>query len=285
MSLELSGLMGSSFPQQGTIDWIKLGKVGVTATVSILSRLSAAHVDPFTISVAQAVASQFILSTEGKARISECLSSLRSLTSLNGVLWFGFGRQHVVYILADTSHGFSTIALCGAPSEVWPIETVVAIMDELPGVYQAPSELRPSLLQWSALVSNCTGVISKTNFGLVAEHFMSLDGTDPIVDTDQWGRNPVNELRPRKRHSGLPSDIASALRAIAELSSGKLTLIELCGGATCGLLAASAYWFLGLDVEIRKGPDLVYRSVLENRPVRLLVRYVDGDNKAESPEI
>ena len=67
MAVNISDLTSASFPQQGTVDWIKLGKTSVTATLGILSRISAAHVDPFTLTVAQAIADQYKLSSNGKA--------------------------------------------------------------------------------------------------------------------------------------------------------------------------------------------------------------------------
>ena len=266
----------ASFPQQGTVDWIKLGKTGVTATVEILSRVSAAHVDPFTLTVAQAIADQYKLSSTGKARMNECLRSLKSYASLDGALWFGFGRKHVVHILASTSQGICTIALCGGLAEVLSPEVVASVLDELPATYEAPTYLRPSLLQWSALVSNCSGVVSTSNFGLVAEHFMGLDGGGILPLTglakELVGKNLGSQMG-HLRDCGQPKDVARALHAIGKLSSGNLVSIELRGGAICGLLAALAYWFLGLAIEIRKGGTLLYRSVSEDHPVQVLVTY------------
>ena len=284
MAVNLSDSNTASFPQQGTVDWIKLGKTGVTATVAILSRMSAAHVDPFTLTVAQAMAGQYKLSSTGKARMNECLRSLKSYASLDGVLWFGFGREHVVHILAGTTQGISTIALCGGLSEVLSTEAVALILDELPATYEAPIYLRPSLLQWSALVSNCSGVVSSTNFGLVAEHFMSLDGDGRILPSDLLTKNlfensPGSQMG-QMRDCGQPKDVASALHAMGRLSSGTLTAIELRGGAICGLLGALAYWFLGLEIEIRKGSTLVYRSISDDEPVQILVTYPAANNES-----
>ena len=176
------------FQQQGTVDWVKLGKTGVTASISVLSRLSGANVDPFTISVAQAMAGQFKLSRAGVARMNECLQSLETFVSLDGVMWFGFGHKHIVRLLAGTAQGVSTLALCSSLSEVLTTGRVAAILDELAATYGAPAELRPSLLQWAALVSNCSGVVSKTNFSLVAEHFIGLDG-NPILPPERRNRS------------------------------------------------------------------------------------------------
>ncbi|KAL9119649.1 MAG: hypothetical protein Q9187_003797 [Circinaria calcarea] len=278
MSISIGDGSISSFSQQGTIDWVQLGNTGVTATVAILSRISAAHIDPFTLTVAQAVAGQYKLSCKGKARLNECLQSLKCFASFENVLWFGFGIKHVIRILARTTQGMSTIALCGSLSEVMSSEMVASILDELPAIYGAPLELRPSLLQWEALVTNCSGVISSTNFGLVAEYFMGLSGDGPVAPHPFHIKNP----RTQSRDCGQPKDVATALHAIGKLSSGSLIAIELRGGAVCGLLGALGFWFLGLEVEIRKGSIVAYRSVSDEEPVQILVTYGAVNDQASS---
>ena len=270
------------FQQQGTVDWVKLGKTGVTATVSVLSRLSAANVDPFTISVAQALAGQLKLSTAGVARMNECLHSLEAFVSLDSAMWFGFGHKHVVRLLAGTAQGVSTLALCSSLSEVLVTDRVAAILDEVASAYGAPAELRPSLLQWAALVSNCSGVVSRTNFGLVAEHFIGLDG-NPLLPPSGRHRTfeairgiPAPPLQ-HIRDAGQCKDVAFALHEIGRLSFGGLISLELRGGSVCGLLGAFAFWFLGLEIEIRKGVSVVHRSTSENNPVQILVTYSAGD--------
>ena len=134
-----------SFAQQGTLDWVGLGDKAFEASLNILSRFSGANIDPFTLTVAQAIASQFQLSRDGKNRLKECLQSLKCFASLEDVLWFGFGIKHVIRILANTTHGISTIAVCGSLSEVLSTEAATSILDELSETYGAPAELRPSL--------------------------------------------------------------------------------------------------------------------------------------------
>ena len=100
MSIEIGGEYSSNFSQQGTIDWVQLGNVAVTASVNILSRLSAADIDPFTIAVAKTVAGQFQLSRIGKERMNETLRSLHCFPSIENIIWLGFGIKHVIRILA-----------------------------------------------------------------------------------------------------------------------------------------------------------------------------------------
>ena len=79
--------------------------------------------------------------------MNECLQSLRSYTSLEGALWFGFGSKHVVHILAGTTQGIGIIALCVDLAEILSSEMIASVLDELPTTYEAPTYFRPSLLQ------------------------------------------------------------------------------------------------------------------------------------------
>ena len=163
----------------------------------------------------------------------------------------------------------STIALYGSLSEVMSTEMVASILDELPEAYDAPPELCPSVTQWEAIAKTCSGVISATNFSLVSEHFMGLSGDGPVTPHPFVIKNPG----PQSRDCGEPKHIASALHALGKLSTGSLIAIELRGGAACGLLGALGYYFLGLEVEIRRGHVVLYRSASAEIPVQILVTY------------
>ena len=113
---------------------------------------------------------------------------------------------------------------------------------------------------------------------------MSLDGESLILpltgpDKQQVERNPQWQV-PQMRDCGQPKDVARALHTIRKISSGDLIDVELHGGAICGLLAAFAYWFLGLTIEIRKGGTLLYRSTSEEHPVQLLVKYATTETES-----
>ena len=280
MGLSIGDGNQPAFSQQGTIDWVQLGDTGVRATVSVLSRISAGNVDPFTITVMQALASQYQLSPLGKTRINESLQSLKCFASIRNLLWFGFGINHVVHILELTDHGVSALALCGSLSEVMSAEMVASILDKLPAIYDAPQHLRPSLSQWEALVVSCDKAISRTNFGLIAEHFMSLHGDEPVGPPQLLLRHAPGAWQ--FRACGQPSDIATALDMFSKISSNSLKAVELRGDAVCGLLAAFGFWFLGLEVEIRKGSTVPYRSVSAKSHVHIVVEYRLADHQTSS---
>ena len=61
----------SSFVQQGTVDWSSLARASVTASISVLTRLSGCGVEPWTATVASVILGTIKLSTQGEANVNE----------------------------------------------------------------------------------------------------------------------------------------------------------------------------------------------------------------------
>lgn len=121
-----------------------MANTSVSTSVAILSRLSAANIDPFTLAVGHVLSAGFKLSIIGQKRLHEALSKLVSCSSIGNMIW-------------------SAIA--------------AMILSELAELHGAPEDLRPSLQQWLHLIRSCSGVLAGTNFSCVAERFMSLAGS------------------------------------------------------------------------------------------------------------
>ena len=139
------------------------------------------------------------------------------------MLWFGFGAQHPIRQLAQTTHGSSCIALCASLLRVLSdTEAAALIMAELANLYNAPEELTPSLQQWQALLDSSSGALMASPFGCVVDHFMRLSG----------------DCTKRSRRFADPESLAKALQAIARLSTGSLISITLVGSwmwIPCGI--------------------------------------------------
>ena len=56
----------AGFNQQGQVDWVALGNSTVSASVAVFARLTAAKIDPQTVSIGHALSSNFNLSTSGE---------------------------------------------------------------------------------------------------------------------------------------------------------------------------------------------------------------------------
>ena len=270
MDLALAGSANPAFAQQGTIDWVQLSQSSLTASMAIFSRLSAANLDAFTVGTGLAICAKFRLSRRGEDRLRECLSKLHCFSTLGQVLWIGFGIENIVRVLAETNHGMSTIAICGALSEVMPAELAAVVLDDLAELYGAPNNFRPSLQQWENLIKACSGVLSSSTFGATADQFMRFH-SEPSEKTPDFGD---------------PKHTTNALKALACLSTGSLASIELCGGPSCGWVAAIASWFLGVNVEIKRNGIPLFKSDPTTHEAQLLVSYGKNNmNEARDLEI
>ena len=165
-------------------------------------------------------------------------------------------------------------------------EDAAMVFNELPGLYKAPSNLQPSISQWEALITSCCGAMATSNFGLVAEHFMSLN------DDTYLTQSFIHELTSstgtsngKRRLAGEPKDIAAVIHAIGRLSLGSLIAIELHGSAICGFLAAMANWFFGLEVQIRKGGIIVHSTVSDPQAAQIIVEYKTESCPAQSQNL
>lgn len=269
MDLALAGSTNSAFAQQGTIDWVQLSQSSLTASMAIYSRLSAANLDAFTVGTGLAICAKFRLSRRGEDRLRECLSKLHCFSVMGNVLWIGFGMKHIIRVLAETNHGMSTITMCGALSEVMPADLAAVILDDLARAYGAPEDFRPSLQQWENLIKACSGVLSSSNFGKTADQFMRFHSVPSETPPD----------------FGDPDDTANALKALACLSTGSLTSIELHGGPSCGWIAAIASWFLGIEIEIRRDGTTLFQSDPTRPEAQLLVSFSRNMNEAHGSEV
>ncbi|KAI9877936.1 MAG: hypothetical protein M1830_002418 [Pleopsidium flavum] len=262
----------------GQLDWVGLTNNTITASTAIFQRLSQANVDPYTLAMAQAVSSHFKMSSLGQRRVHEALQGLKWCSSLGNALWFGVGVKHITRMLADTKEGTMCLALCASLSEVFSTEISARVLAELATVLGLPEGSGPSLQQWERLVTSCAGTLAATNFGCIAGHFIGLRGKYGTSMSPETPR--VNHLY---RGMSNITDLAQAMGAIVEISKGSLASITLIGGAACGWVAAFAYWFLGLDVEITRSDreqDILYSSSLNGQANVTVVYDVQGSNNA-----
>ncbi|KAK3302833.1 uncharacterized protein B0T15DRAFT_538349 [Chaetomium strumarium] len=263
-----SGAAQNQLTQQGSVDWIQLAKTTISFPMSVLARLAAADIAPHTIVVGQSISSAFVLSTQGMERFTEALKSLPSCSSIGDVIWFGFGIRHIVREIAQTVQGATLLTLCASLAELQSAKACAAILMHFTRVSGAPSELQPSPQQWINMVEACSGILRPTTFGCIADQFMAFSA---VSDSSQQGE---------------PEDVARALHAVALVSSNAMHSVTLVGGPSCGWIAAFGFFFLGLDVEIRRdsGSTLCYRSAADENQVRIFVHY-DGSSTSRELQV
>ncbi|KAF9772554.1 hypothetical protein IL306_009746 [Fusarium sp. DS 682] len=99
LSQDLQPSTAVGFQQQGTVDWTKVLSGSVSFSVDVLSRLSKAGIEAFTIYAARAIFSNVKLGPNGELRLHRALDKLSAFPSFGKVLWFGMAG--VTYEVLD----------------------------------------------------------------------------------------------------------------------------------------------------------------------------------------
>lgn len=241
------------FQQQGEVDWVSLSRSSVTFSLGILSRLSAASIDPYTVTVGNLLGNIFELSQDGRRHIEHALSRLRCFQGVGNLLWFGFGIKHIVRAICVTEQGAILVALAAALAECFDEDESARVLHfmakRLPGL-----NFVPSLTQWRALIRSCSGLLAATPFPLRAENLMNMSLRDRSrlrSRTGTEGGIPNVGFHPsHERRSTNPEDLAEVLLAIGRVSRHEWNSITIIGSREAGWAAAVAEWLFGLSVII-----------------------------------
>ncbi|OAL54580.1 hypothetical protein IQ07DRAFT_640085 [Pyrenochaeta sp. DS3sAY3a] len=228
-------LNSTQFPQQGQVDWVSLSGSTIRFSLGVLSRLSAASIDPYTLTVGHFIGGSFELSSTGRKNMQSALSQLKSFGGLGEVLWFGFGIKNVVRSISVTEEGATLVALCAALSECFPDDLSAEILAEL---LKAKGDFHPTpaVSEWGNLIRACSGIFSTTSFPIRAETLMSM-----YVPAEQAG---TYSARPGA------SSMADTLTGLGNVSRGIWSSITIIGCREAGWIAALAEWLFGLTVII-----------------------------------
>ncbi|KAG4257940.1 hypothetical protein FPRO03_02895 [Fusarium proliferatum] len=245
MAQDLQPSTAAGFQQQGTVDWTRVLSGSVTFSVDVLSQLSKAGVEAFTVYAARAIFSNVKIGPNGELRLHRALDKLTAFPSFDKVLWFGFGVKHLIWTMQESREGLNCLGICACLTEGYGTPVAAKIIRELFLLYDPPSELAPALRQWHALVESSGGLLASSEFGLV------LHGLTKLC---------LVEGRSNLRDHGSPKDIALVLKEVFEVSAGRLNRVFMSGGADCAWVAAVAHWLLDLRVEVQnQDGTIIYR--------------------------
>ena len=270
-SLSSRGNRGAipTFAQQGQVDWVAFGNTAWSLTSAILQRFSAAEVQPATYGAGLALGCQFELGALGSRRIEDQLRRLRGFESCQKLVWFGFGYKHFVHLLSESQAGFNCLALCACLVDTHTSDVAADILSKLWTVYGFPMEYQPSHVQFVNLVKACEGVLAQSPFGHIVEQMTDLGrySSKMLYDTTMsprnWGKCAESE------------GIASVLRALFDISKGKMETITVTGGLECAFIGGMAKWLFDLHVYI-KGLDAPY----QNQTPHVIIQYDSPTNAA-----
>ncbi|KAF5557713.1 hypothetical protein FNAPI_5306 [Fusarium napiforme] len=245
MSQDLQPSTAVGFQQQGTVDWTRVLSGSVTFSVDVLSRLSTAGIEAFTVYAARAIFSKAKLGPNGELRLHRALAKLSAFPSFGKVLWFGFGVKHIIWSMQESTEDLNCLGICACLAEGFSTIVAAKVMRELFLLYNPPVELTPALRQWISLVECSGGLLASSEFGLVLHGLTKICLKDGVCNL---------------QGSGSPKDIALVLKEVFEVSAGRLDRLFLSGGTDCAWIAAVAHWLLDLRVDVQEADGtIIYR--------------------------
>ncbi|KAJ8131967.1 hypothetical protein O1611_g1654 [Lasiodiplodia mahajangana] len=262
MSASPSSSVG--FAQQGQVDWVAFGDTFVHLTINILGRLEGAGVQALTYAGIELVVQQFQLPELGRQRILSVVQGLGVHNGVSNLLWFGFGHRSLFRHLSESVSGLKCIALCSCLGEVHSETTSAKVLCALWKELGFPEDFEPSHTQFVALIKACGGALATSPFPELLHRML-----------------PGNMTGPTQQRSSDPADIARALHALFQISSGQKKSLALVGGAECSFVAAMAYWIFDFDVYVEDMDEqLVFRSsisgtTIQSASAQVYVRYMD----------
>ena len=269
----------NNFQQQGQIDWVELSDKVISFTFNLLSRLSSAGVDPYTLTVGYAMANTFQLGQAGRRNIEQVMTSLKYFKGISDALWFGFGHRSLPRTMATTEQGALCMALCAALAENYDQDLAAEILHEYIKLCRIPMSLTPAIGEWRALLLACKGTLATSNLPTQLGKFMRIErGYCQILDR--------TEHSTVSRTFATPQSIAEALLLIAEVSRGTLASVVITGGSDTAWLAAVAEWLLDLTLLIKTDTDPeFYSNCPPSQEPQIVFNYKQADTREESSQL
>ncbi|KAF8854431.1 hypothetical protein BDZ45DRAFT_676977 [Acephala macrosclerotiorum] len=267
----------NSFPQTGAWNMLDLSKLPVQATLGVLSRYSAARVNPYTALVGEVLCHNFQLTTKGRRNVEAVVKSLKVVGSLGDTLEFGFGIEDVVRSMVKSERGCVCLALCAALMDCYSEDMAVEVLIEMANLTKVDGQYMPSSESWKELLRACAGALSASKFPVVAEHFMQLNKEEQRLGAYRG----FESLPTTYRGCSSPKSIAKALLALSQISRNEMQSVTLLGGADVGWLAAMADWLLDLRTQIiQPDGEVFYTNCESAKIVQVQVMYMGTDGTA-----
>lgn len=248
---------GSSFAQQGSLDWVALGNMQYSASIAVLGRLAKAGIDSLTVAFGQAMCTKLPIGSHGENILAGAMSTLAAKSCASDLLWFGTGVRHVLRELVQTSQGCSLVALCAALTEGHSIAVSALILYDIAKQVGGPQDLQPSLEQWQALIRTAAPAFNSTTFGLRVQQIARFAPSPAIVNRVGSDENAhrfhkvMTGTINTTPDIGHPTDLAKVLLSIGQIVQGNLHSVSLKGGCCCSWIAAWADFVLALRVLVR----------------------------------
>ena len=252
----------NGFAQQGQVDWVLFGKTAYTATFAVMQRLAQAGIQPITHGAGLALGTQFTFGLTGQNGVNDALSKLQGVPGFDNVLYFGFGYESFVRVIASSQLGVNCVVLCSALSETHSDEVTAWTLAALWEILLFPARYQPSQTQFLALIRACSGVLTSTTFSQTADMML---GDRRHTKMGYWGT---------QNRAASPDSLAKVLNALFKISRREAEGIKVFGGWECAFIAAMSYWLFNFTAQVFDEDGLqVFTSTDDDRSAQVVIFY------------
>ena len=258
ITYQVGGPSAPAFAQQGQVDWVAFGNTTWSMTSALLQRFSGADIQPATYGAGVALGCRFTLGSRAQHRIEKILDGLQGRGSFHNILWFGFGYRSFVNMIKTTRPGFQLVALCACIAETHSLDVAGFILQEVWKKCEFPIEYEPSHEQFANLVKPCQGIFAASSFGSHVNRMLGSEWSTELNSKNDWDR------------CAQASDIAKVLRALFDISNGRIDSITVSGGCECAWVGAVAEWLFDLNVQV----EGVHDEMPEYQSPHVVIKYV-----------
>ncbi|KAI5845837.1 hypothetical protein DFP73DRAFT_547403 [Morchella snyderi] len=250
--------MAVSFAQNGTVDWTSLTSMTVSVPLTLMSRLSQAGVDQYTLELVKFYGQFINLPSQHLEVVEKGLLQAKKFGFSANALFVGTGISLVPSLLARTRGGIAFAAVTMALRASFEANFTARVLSEWLSFFERPAELSlPSVSQLQAVGNEVAGC-----------------PIDPEIGRVIWGLEQLiekNTAEPRQPNSSLPrslispphaQDLASAIHTIVTIRPSQTVVMRFKSsvGPSATWLAAFASKSVGLSVSLEIGNKIVWEQ-------------------------
>lgn len=134
-------------------------------SIEDLQRFSSGDIDPWTLTLGQALCERFKFAPLGHRNIGSALHNLPGEQFSQQQFEIGYGTQHIIHYLLRSADGVALAAIVGVLAEYFKQDFVVDFFLLLAKKSKVPESLRPLERQWRRVVQVLYGVLAISTFG------------------------------------------------------------------------------------------------------------------------
>ncbi|KAH8151452.1 uncharacterized protein LAJ45_04657 [Morchella importuna] len=247
--------MSVSFPQNGTVDWTSLTSMTVSVPLTLMSRLSQAGVDQYTLELVKFYGQFMNLPSQHLEVVEKSLLQAKKFGFSANALFVGTGISLVPSLLARTRGGIAFSAVTMALRASFEANFTARVLSEWLSFFERPAELSlPSVSQLQAVSNEVAGCPIDPEIGHV------IWGLEQLFEKNSG----TKQFKPPTSLTAPPlaQDLARAIHTVLTIRPNQNVVMRFKSsvGPSATWLAAFASKTVGLSVSLEIGNKIVWEQ-------------------------